>query len=51
MNLKFYTRVAKGLQLEFRKFLGLTNTFVEVTGEELVGGGGGGGFICMGDPE
>ena len=36
--LKFYTSVAKGLQLKVRKFLGLIPTFVEVTGEKLVGG-------------
>ena len=39
-NLKFYTSVAKGLKLKVRKFLGLIPTFVEVTGEKLVGGGG-----------
>ena len=39
-NLTFYTSVAKGLKLKFRKF-GLIPTFVEVTGEKLVGGGGG----------
>ena len=42
-NLTFYTSVAKGLKLKFRKF-GLIPTFVEVTGEKLVGGGGGGFF-------
>ena len=36
-NLKFYTSVAKGLKLKVRKFWGLIPTFVEVTGEELVG--------------
>ena len=41
-NLKFYTSVAKGLKLKVRKFWGLIPTFVEVTGEKLVGGGGGG---------
>ena len=40
-NLKFYTSVAKGLKLKVRKFLGLIPTFLEVTGEKLVGGGGG----------
>ena len=35
---KVYTSVAKGLQLKVRKFLGLIPTFVEVTGEKLVGG-------------
>ena len=39
MALKFYTSVAKGLQLKGRKFCGLILTFVEVTGEKLVGGG------------
>ena len=38
-NLKFYTSVAKGLKLKVRKFLGLIPTFLEVTGEKLVGGG------------
>ena len=33
MSWKFYTSVAKGLQLEFKKCLGLIPTFVEVTGE------------------
>ena len=36
--LKFYTSVEKGLKLKFRKFLRLTPTFVEVTGEKLIGG-------------
>ena len=35
--LKFYTSVAKGLKLKFRKFWGLNPTFVEVTGGKLVG--------------
>ena len=39
-NLKFYTRVEKGLKLKVRKFWGLIPTFVEVTGEKLVGGWG-----------
>ena len=38
MNLEFYTSVAKGLKLKVRKFYGLVLTFVEVTGEKLVGG-------------
>ena len=38
MNLKFYTSVAKGLKLKVRKFWGLIPTFIEVTGEKLVGG-------------
>ena len=40
MNLKFYTSVAKGLKLKVRKFYGLVPTYVEVTGENLVGRGG-----------
>ena len=38
-NWKHLTSVAKGLKLKFRKFLGLILTFVEVTGEKLVGWG------------
>ena len=37
MVLKFDTRVAKGLNLKFRKFEGLIPTFVEATEEKLVG--------------
>ena len=37
-NLKFYTSVAKGLNLKVRRILGLLPTFVEVTGEKLVVG-------------
>ena len=37
-KLKSYTSVAKGLKLKVRKFWGLIPTFVEVTGEKLVGG-------------
>ena len=37
-NLKFCTSVAKGLKLKLRKFWGPNPTFVEVTGEKLVGG-------------
>ena len=37
-NLKFCTSVAKGLKLKVRKFWGPNPTFVEVTGEKLVGG-------------
>ena len=37
-NLKFYTSVAKGFKLKVRKLLGLNPIFVEVTGENLVGG-------------
>ena len=36
-DLKFYS-VTKGLKLKIRKFLWLIPTFVEVTGEILVGG-------------
>ena len=39
MGLKFYTSVAKGLKLKVGKFCRLIPTFVEVTGENLVGGG------------
>ena len=38
MALKSYTIVVKGLKLKVRKFLGLIPTFIEVTGEKLVGG-------------
>ena len=38
-NLKFYTSVEKGLKLKVRKFWGIIPTFVEVTGEKLIGGG------------
>ena len=38
MALKFDTSVTKGLELKVRKFLGLVLTFLEVTGEKLVGG-------------
>ena len=37
-NLRFYTSLLKGLQLKVRKFLRLVPTFIEVTGEKLVGG-------------
>ena len=37
-NLKFYINVSKGLKLKVRKFLELTPTFIEVTGEKQVGG-------------
>ena len=36
-NEKFYARVAKGLKLKLRSILGLILTFVEFTGEKLVG--------------
>ena len=38
-NLKFYTSLLKGVKLKARKFWGLIPTFIEVTGEKLVGGG------------
>ena len=44
-NLKFYTSVAKGLNLKVGKILGLVHTFLEVTGEKLLAGGGGGGHF------
>ena len=37
MALKFYTSVTKGFKLKVRKFYRLIPTFVEVTGENLVG--------------
>ena len=37
-NLIFYTSVVKVLKPNVRKFCGLIPTFVEVTGEKLVGG-------------
>ena len=36
-NLKFYTNLSKGFKLKVRKFWRLILTFVEVTGEKLVG--------------
>ena len=38
MALKFYTSLRKGLKLRVRKFWEPIPTFVEVTGEKLVGG-------------
>ena len=38
-NLKFYTIVAIGLNLEVRKFWGLILLFEEITGKKLVGPG------------
>ena len=38
MALKIYTSVTKVLQLKGRNFVRLSPTFVEVTGEKLVGG-------------
>ena len=38
MNLKFYTSVAKRLKLKVWKFWALVPTFLEVTGEKLLGG-------------
>ena len=43
--LKSYTSVAKRLKLKVRKCWGLIRTFVEVTGEGLVGLGGEKGFF------
>ena len=37
-NLKFCTSMAKGLKLKVRKIWEANPTFVEVTGEKLVGG-------------
>ena len=42
MHLKFYISVTKVLKPKVRKFWGLIHTFVDVTGENLVGGGRGG---------
>ena len=39
LKLKFYISVAKGLKLKVRKFWWLIPTFVEITGEKLVGVG------------
>ena len=39
MALKFYTSVKKGSKVKVRKFWGSILTFVEVSGEKLVGGG------------
>ena len=38
--MKFHASVTKVLKLKVRNFLGLVLTFVEVTGEKLVGAGG-----------
>ena len=38
MIFKFYTSVERALKLKVREFGGLCPTFVEVTGETLVGG-------------
>ena len=38
MALKFFMSVAKCLKLKVRKIWGLIFTFVEVTGEKLIGG-------------
>ena len=38
MALKFYIIVVKSFKLKVKNFLGLIPTFVEVTGEKLVGG-------------
>ena len=48
MTLEFYTNLAKELKLKVRKVFGLSPTFLEVTGKELVRrgeGGGGGGLL------
>ena len=37
-SLKLFTSVPKGLKIKVTKFLELIPTFVEVTGEKLVGG-------------
>ena len=37
MALKFYTSMRGGLKLKAKKFLGITPTFVQDTGEKLVG--------------
>ena len=37
ISLKFYSSVAKELKLKVRKFWELIPTFIEVTGEKLVG--------------
>ena len=36
--LKFYASVAKGLKLKVKRYWGIIATFVEVTGEAMVGG-------------
>ena len=38
MIFEFYTSVERVLKLKVRRFWGLSPTFVEVTGETLVGG-------------
>ena len=37
-DFEFYTSVTKWIRLKVRKFWGLIPTFVEVTGEKLIGG-------------
>ena len=37
MALKLYTSMAKGLKLKVRKFWELIATFVQITGEKLLG--------------
>ena len=37
ITLKFYISVAKELKLKVKEFWGLISTFVEVTGEKLLG--------------
>ena len=46
MALKFYTSLRKGLKLKVRKLWEPIPTFVEVTGEKLVGGS-----FCPPNPE
>ena len=41
-NLKFHTKVPKGLQLKVRKFWGLVRTLLEVTGKKNGRSGAGG---------
>ena len=41
MTLKFDTNVKKRLKIKVTKFLGLTPTVLEITGEKISGGGGG----------
>ena len=43
-NLKFYTSVPKVLKVKVRKIWELIPTFVEATGEKLVGGRG---IFCL----
>ena len=38
MAFKFYKNVAKGLKVKVRKFCEVIPTFVDVTGEKVIGG-------------